>query len=359
MNENQYVYLSIDKTISIMNNIQFIKHPIKENDTIESVAQHFGITTNYLQLVHNLNVDVYDKIKNISGFFPSHLKEIFIDENTYQSFIERENEKRPKNSPILEYKPIKNKTIYNVFYTFSDDEEQTNISFQTSIEGLENNPKINGYIVQINRTSITLLNNEEPELVIDELALATAKVIYPLQIILNYRGKFVGINNYEEIVKRWEIVKENIRDNFESEQTENYIISTGATLQSKETLLASLKKDWFLNAYFSEIYINYYSKYKINKTINFPVVSDFEDSKYSIVQEMNKYSDDESQLTISQAGLIDNETNKNNEDLIPINGAFESKYLLDPLDRSIKKLTLQCTLDYITPKKLSIAITKK
>ena len=68
MNENQYVYLSIDKTISIMNNIQFIKHPIKENDTIESVAQHFGITTNYLQLVHNLNVDVYDKIKNISRF---------------------------------------------------------------------------------------------------------------------------------------------------------------------------------------------------------------------------------------------------------------------------------------------------
>jgi hypothetical protein len=342
-----------------MNNIQFIKHPIKENDTIESVAQHFDITTNYLQLVHNLNVDVYDKIKNISGFFPSHLKEIFIDENTYQNFIERENEKRPKNSPILEYKPIKNKTIYNVFYTFSDDEEQTSISFQTSIEGLENNPKINGFIVQIDRTSITLLNNEEPELVIDELALATAKVIYPLQIILNYRGKFVGVNNYEEIVKRWEIVKENIRDNFESEQTENYIISTEATLQSKETLLASLKKDWFLNAYFSEIYINYYSKYKINSKIHFPVITDFEDFEYKIVQEMNKYSDDESQLTISQAGQIDNETNENNEDLIPINGSFESKYLLDPINKSIKNVMVNCSLDFITSKKLSIIINEK
>ncbi|PDS23030.1 hypothetical protein [Flavobacterium branchiophilum] len=342
-----------------MNNIIFVKHPIKENDTIESVAQHFGITTNYLQLVHNLNVDVYDKIKNISGFFPSHLKEIFIDENTYQSFIERENEKRPKNNPILEYKTIKEKTIYNVFYTFSDGEEQTNISFQTSIKGLENSPKINGYITEIDRISITLLNNEEPELVIDELALATAKVIYPLQIILNYRGKFVDIKNYEEIVKRWEIVKENIRDNFESEQTENYIISTEATLQSKETLLASLKKDWFLNTYFAEIYINYYSKYKINSKIHFPVITDFEDFEYTIVQEMNKYADDESQLTISQTGTINNETNKNNEDLIPINGAFESKYLLDPVDKSLKKLTLQCTLDYITPKKLSIIINEK
>ena len=345
--------------IKKMNNIQFIKHPIKENDTIESVAQHFGISANYLQLLHNINVDVYDKIKSTSGFFPSHLKEIFIDENTYQSFIERENEKRPKNSPILEYKPIKGKTIYNVFYTFSDDEEKTNISFQTSVESLESNPKINGYIVQIDRTSITLLNNEEPELVIDELALSTAKVIYPLQIILNYRGKFIDIKNYEEIVKRWETVKENIRDNFESEQTENYIISTEATLKNKETLLASLKKDWFLNAYFSEIYINYYSKYKINSKIHFPVIPDFEDFEYIIVQEMNKYTDDESQLTISQTGTINNETNKNNEELIPINGAFESRYLLDPLDRSIKKITLQCTLEYIIPKKLSIAITKK
>ena len=335
-----------------MNNIQFIKHPIKENDTIESVAQHFGITTNYLQLVHNLNVDVYDKIKNISGFFPSHLKEIFIDENTYESFIERENEKRPKNSPILEYKPIKNKTIYNVFYTFSDDEEQTNISFQTSIEGLENNPKINGYIVQINRTSITLLNNEEPELVIDELALATAKVIYPLQIIVNYRGKFIDIKNYEEIVKRWEIVIENIRDNFESEQTENYIISTEETLKNKETLLTSLKKDWFLNIYFAEIYINYYSKYKINSKMYFPVITDFEGFEYTIVQEMNKYTDDKNQITISQNGKID-------KDFFAINGAFEAKYLLDPIDKSIKNVTVNCFLDLITSKKLSIIINEK
>ena len=43
-----------------MDKFQFIKHPIKENDTIESVAQHFDITTNYLQLVHNLNVAIYE-----------------------------------------------------------------------------------------------------------------------------------------------------------------------------------------------------------------------------------------------------------------------------------------------------------
>ncbi|GEM56127.1 hypothetical protein [Flavobacterium branchiophilum] len=338
-----------------MDKFQFIKHPIKENDTIESVAQHFDITTNYLQLVHNLNVDVYDKIKNSSGFFPSHLKEIFIDESTYQSFIERENEKRPKNSPILEYKPIKGKTIYNVFYTFLDDEEQTNISFQTSIEGLKSDPKINGYIVEIDRTSLTLLNNEDPELVIDELALTTAKVIYPLQIIVNYRGKFIDIKNYEEIIKRWEIVKENIRDNFESEQTEIYIISTEPSLKNKETLLASLKKDWFLNTYFSEIYINYYSKYKINKTIYFPVVSDFEGFEYAIVQEMNKYADDKNQLTISQNGKIDNEIKK---DLFAINGEFEAEYLLNPVDKSIKSIFLQCSLEFETQKKLSITIKK-
>ncbi len=53
-----------------MNNIIFVKHPLKENDTIESVATELGISADYLQLIHNLNVEVYDKLKSTKGNFP-------------------------------------------------------------------------------------------------------------------------------------------------------------------------------------------------------------------------------------------------------------------------------------------------
>jgi hypothetical protein len=336
-----------------MDVLKFIKHPLKEGDTVESVAQHFGITPDRLQLIHNINVnDNYYKIFNIRGAFPYGLKEIFITEETYQSYIDRENEKRPKNDPNLKYKPLKDKTIYEVVYTILDG-EQNQISFETSIEGLKSNPKIYGHLVQIERTSITLLNNEYPELAVDELALVTAKVIYPLQIIINYRGKFVGIINYEEIVKRWEIAKETIRDNFESEQAERYILYTEKMLQTEATLVASLQKDWFLKAFFSEIYDDYYYQYKVEKKLEFPFHSELEKHTFSIIQEMNPYADDESQLTICQTGtLATDDTNS-------IKGTFESKYLLDPIDKTIKNITLESSLDLKTPKKLAITITKK
>lgn len=342
-----------------MSNIIFVKHPLKENDTIESVATELGISADYLQLIHNLNVEVYDKLKRTKGNFPSHLTEVYIHKETFDAFIEKKNEGRPKNNTILEFNPIKNKKIYNVFYNFSDGEEQNNISFQTSVVSIENNSNIKGYIVEIDRTSPILVNNESPQLVIDDLAIETARVIYPLQIIINPRGKFISLNNYEEIVKRWETVKDKIRDSFESQWTEQYISWTETTLQRKEALFVSLKKDWFLSTFFESIYTNYYSNYKINNKLFFHILPDFEDFECSIVQEMNKYSDDESQLTISQTGKIDNETNENNEDLIPINGAFESKYLLDPIDKSIKNVTVNCSLDFITSKKLSIIINEK
>lgn len=342
-----------------MDGIQFIKYPINSNDTIESVAVDLEIDAEYLQLIHNLNVSVYDKLMSMKGDFPSHLNEIYIHKEVNDAHIARKNEARPKNNPILEYNPIKGEKIYNVFYNFSDGESENNISFQTSIKSIENKSNINGHIVEIDRTSITLIDNEEPELVIDDLAIVTTKVIYPLQIIVNYRGNFVGIRNYEEIINRWEIVKENIHNNFEGQQTEKYISWTEETLQSKETLLTALKKDWFLKVYFAEIYIKYYSNYKINTTFYFPIISDLEGYEYKIVQEMNKYCDDESQLTISQTGKIYDEMNENNTDLIPINGEFDSKYLLDPIDKSLKNATINCSLDFITPKRLSITITQK
>jgi hypothetical protein len=124
-------------------------------------------------------------------------------------------------------------------------------------------------------------------------------------------------------------------------------------------LFAALKKDWFLSTFFATIYTNYYSNYKINNTLKFPTLPDFEDFEYSIVQKMNNYSDDTNQLTISQEGTIENQKQESDAPLTPINGHFKAEYLLDPKDNSIKKITVNCSFDFTTPIKLAIAINQK
>ncbi|ELY2018842.1 hypothetical protein SL053_002781, partial [Flavobacterium psychrophilum] len=157
----------------------------------------------------------------------------------------------------------------------------------------------------------------------------------------------MAIHNHDEIVKRWEAVKEKVNDNFESQWIDQYILWTETTILSQEKLLVSLKKDWFLNTYFLGIYTNYHTNFKTNTTISFPVIPDLENFEYLAVQEINKYNDQEEQLIVSQTGKID--TSKTNpidylQFLDEIEGAFEAKYTLDPIDNSIKNITLQCSL---------------
>ena len=180
-------------------------------------------------------------------------------------------------------------------------------------------------------------------------------------------------NTHEKIFKLFEIfevhllsnskdpiVKEKVCDNFESQYINEYILWTETTILSPEKLLASLKKDWFINTYFSGIYTNYYTNYKINTTILFPVMPNLENFEYLAVQEINKYTDQEDQLIVSQIGKID--TGKTNpvdylQFLDEIEGAFEAKYTLDPIDNSIKNITMQCSLAFANPKRLIVEIT--
>jgi hypothetical protein len=336
---------------------KYITYPLKENDSLESVAKELCVDIEYLILVHNLNVEISDKIKGLREGFPSHLTEIFIHQETNDALIERKNEKRPKNNPLLRYKPIKEKKTYNVFYTILDGQQQHKISFQTSIEAVKEESNINGHIVEINKLMPLYINNEDPKLVIDSLAIETAKAIYPLQIILNYNGEFVDIKNHKEIVKRWEeIVKEKINTNFESQQTQQYLSWAQETLINKEQLILSLKKDWFLNTFFSGIYTNYHFDYQIKNVLLFPINPAIEKVEYVVVNKMNKYADDQHQMTINQVGKVDDSMYANNPDLVPISGEYEAEYLLDPKDNSIKKVTLHCSLDFIKAKKVVIDI---
>ncbi|ELY2018314.1 hypothetical protein SL053_002234, partial [Flavobacterium psychrophilum] len=151
---------------------QFVKHAIKENDTLTSVANDFDVSIEYLILVHNLHVENYDKIKNRLNF-PEHLKEIYIHQDTAAAFVQKKNKERTKNNPDLIYKHILAEKKYQVLYSFLDGDEETNLSFQTSITTLKKSSNQPGFVVEINRTEPTLINNALPDLVIDELAVET------------------------------------------------------------------------------------------------------------------------------------------------------------------------------------------
>jgi hypothetical protein len=332
----------------------FIKYQLKEDDTPQSVAKKLNIDLEYLILVHNLNVKIEERITD-SKVFSKHLKEIFVTDEVLQKFVETENNKRLRNSQVLIYKPIKDKKEYEVFYKYTDGSDPITITYQASVVSIEGNLKQTGHIIEIDRISSPEINDEAPASAIDELAVATAKVIYPLQIILDTRGKWIAINNYEEIVKRWQIIKEKVQDEFESRWVESYVLETENTLKNEDVLFNSLKKDWFLRTFFVKIYTDYYSQYILrNTSISFPIISSMDDFQYSVIQEMTKYADDVLQLTVSQKGKLRQNIESIEEE---IDGQFEATYLLDPMDNSIKKVKLNCSVGFTLPKKVSVKIT--
>ncbi|ELY2018263.1 hypothetical protein SL053_002182 [Flavobacterium psychrophilum] len=59
---------------------QFVKHALKENDTLESVAKELNVSIEYLMLMHNNHAIMFDKIKSRFEGFPEHLTEILLQQ---------------------------------------------------------------------------------------------------------------------------------------------------------------------------------------------------------------------------------------------------------------------------------------
>jgi hypothetical protein len=350
----------------------FVKYSLKEGDTVESVAKQFDVSINRLITMHDICVEMHDKIKYPENGFPKHLTEIFITSETLEEYTKKQLKLRHRTPKIIFYVPTKEKIEYGVQFIITNNEEVTTLKFKTSVQYCKRTEDKANYIIEIDRISPIYFNDEDVSIVADELATLTASVFYPLQIIATGKGEFIALNNYEAIIKRWGMVKEKILKIYEGEWINNYITLNESTLADENLLFQSLQKDWFIAAYFNGVYTNHTDDYAIERTIHFPVIAQISPLQFTVNQTLNEYLDDNGNVVIEQSGTLTDDRNKedlenNLNDAIyaliqpedpKATGSFESKYFLNPSTNLIDAVSIRAAIALDKPQNIEIVISK-
>ena len=342
-------------------------HKLKSHDTINSIALELGITPQELSGFHN----VHCKNEDIIGVeFPKHLTELLV----YPHIREIKKENYPTTQFVSGYtlrvKPKFSKENYGVTYTIIDNDEQNTLSYILSLEYQGKNSE--GFsIYEINRLSQTFVNDEETDKLADNLAEKVAKVLYPLSIIVNEEGKWIMINNYEEILKRWVTVKEQILNEYEGDWVMDYLALNETVLNNESSLQTALSKDWFLCTFFNGIYVNYTRQLKFENNIFFPLIANTAPLKYKVEHTIDEYLDEYGQLIIEQNGILADERAKadiengltfpeyasSKQEVEGVKGNFRSKIFLNPENNTIKSVFLEGDVQLDKPKKVTVTIS--
>ena len=347
--------------------LKYKKYKIKEGDTLASISKLLGKPTLEVKNFHNIFCD-HDNFIVLD--FPDNFKELFI----YPEYSEVDLNPIPKvffdgGSKLL-FRPISKKTNFGVQYTMTSGEEINTIKFETSVY-FKGKSQDNLNVFEIDRISKTFVNDEETSIIADELAEKVASVLYPLEIIVDENGKWQEVFNHEEIANRWPKIREKILEEYEGEWVENYLELSETSLLSQNNLTESLSKDWFLNAYFGGIYVNYNSKLICKKDENFPILPNISPANYEVKQKIEEYLDDYKLINIETIGVLSDVRSKSdfegdfdfpyysmlNPEEEKAVGKFRAKYFLKPNNHQIESMFLECSIDLEIPRKVEIVVS--
>lgn len=347
---------------------QHQKYKIQKGDTIASVALKLDRNEYDLKSYHN----TYCELSNLIELdFPKNMKELFLPALEKEIAL-REKENQPKKVQLgingkLALLPVGTNKNYGVLITLEKGEDIQTIKYEVNLRWVKQ--ETNGDTVfEINRISKTYINDEEPDSIADTLAVKIAQVLYPLQVIIDKKGDYVGINNFDAIQNRWAGIKEAIYNEYEGEWVEKYIQLNDEALKSKELIEESLTNDYFIRAYFNGIYQEYPEKGIINNNIHFPVFHDASDVTYKVNQQIEEYYDESNLIVLNQKGELNEERAKEDleerlsfpyyafsaENYTIAEGKYRSKYFLNPNSHVIEYLFLEVGIELDIPEKITI-----
>lgn len=346
------------------------RYKLKPKDTLESLATYFGIDISYLRDFHNIYASTEELI---SINIPKTLDFIYIESR----FEEKVNADKTKieleSGQVLHLKPPKTTTNYGVSYTITENNDENEIKFETSVTFLKQTGSF--YLFEISRNPEQYINTEIANSFLDEMASQCGQTLYPLQIITDASGSWLDINNHDDIIARWGATRKKLEEYYEGDWCKNYLDETESMITSKENVVNALQNDWFLASFFSGIFINYYmegEKYEklANKTIAFPIIPHISPVTYSGLIQIEKYLDEYNIGQIEFNGTLTDERSK--EDFINLAnhpyytieeggtvaiGELKVKYFLDSKNW-IESLYLSCEIELETTKKVQVVISK-
>ncbi|WP_268223559.1 hypothetical protein [Sinomicrobium oceani] len=342
-------------------------YKIHKGDTLISVAEALGITPQEAKSFHNIFSSEDDLI---SVDLPPHLRTLYVYPHIYEKIRDNPAFVKFNYGYTLRFKPVEKALNYGVMYTISSGEKEENtLKYRVSVTFIRQDEK--GYVFEIDRLSKTYVNGEEASEIADELAEKVSGAVYPLEVVVDEDGNWMDITNHPVIRRRWEQVKKGIFEEYDGAWVKQYVAESEVSLEDKELLKMSLSGDWFLVAYFGQIYVDYTPRFVFENKISFPVVPFIKPVAYIVKQEVKMLLDEYGLVQISQEGKVSDNRSKTDLEnrqnfphdalLYPesekAEGTYKAKYFLNAGNNLIESLFLECSLQLEKPKKIKVVVS--
>lgn len=348
----------------------YLTYKIKQGDTLLSVAKDLGIEPSLLRSYHNRFCPSLKDL--IEADFPYHLEYIILAPQEPELTDDEKEKNRQKvihnNGPIqvsLNNAQIDNS--YGVVYTIENG-EKINIIKQEMKVTWKAKSSNNFSFFEVSRIGNIYINDTKTITMAKEIAEKASAALYPIIVVVDENGEWVYIHNFSQIKERWVEAKKQINEYYKGEQVEKYFSIYDRNLEDSDTLYLSLSKDWFLNAFFNGIHVQYPSSLSIQKEIGFPIIAKTENLNYQVTQTIDDYLDVDNLLVIDINGKLNDERTKTDLEralTLPVKeyseqkatGEYRAKYFLDPLKHIPEAVFVSCTLGLDIPQKYSITIS--
>ncbi|MEO8239223.1 MAG: peptidoglycan-binding protein LysM [Flavobacterium sp.] len=355
------------------NTIEHHTYKIEKGDTLDSVALKLGKDRDELRRYHNMHCIPDADV--IPDDFPRHLEFLVLKPVKLQA--NGEPEELPKQPVIFSSKeyelPFAPANLHNKYlgmYVIENGDEKHTIKEEIGVKWLATDK--NGYsFFEIKKLSKVYINDYEADLIADQLAEKIGHVFYPLTVIVNKKGKWIDIHNYDQIQERWEKIKTEILQEYEGELIEECLAIYDLQIANKSAIINALSSDWFIRAFFNGINIEYKEDLVFENQVNFPISRKTSYVKFQVEQKIEPYLDAYNLITVTQKGILaDTRTKEDfegdadfpydtllNENPEKAEGTYRAVYYLNPANYCVESLFLECTIALSVPQKVTVQIS--
>ncbi|WP_375605624.1 LysM peptidoglycan-binding domain-containing protein [Flavobacterium davisii] len=345
-------------------------YSVKKGDTLESVAKELGIRVETLKWHHN-NYCTYENLLNHDI---THQKELIIPNDTEkeQTSINSNTLQKQKNVNFssnngLFYNPINTFCKYGIIITIKEEEEENEIKYETTVKWVQKFE--NCHIFEINPVGKPFVNQEEINNIADTLAYETAKVLYPMHLMVDEKGNWEQVAKCTVYPKRWKIIKNNILQNFEGNMVAEYFQEIENILENPERINTYMLDDYFLRTLFLGYCFEYGKEFQTEKKITFPILNNYTEPSYKVQATINPYLNESNFIHITYEGILHDPRTKNefineqhysfiqNEEEEKASGHFFLKAFLDPNTAVPDSIYLECSISLNKTKKITVLIS--
>lgn len=283
-----------------MNN--FRKYKVQKGETIEAIATKIGIPAFDLRAYHNRYCELSDLVElGLPIKWAEYILLPPLESNSDTQISEIDNPKKVKlgydNSlHLIVENDIKQE--YGTIILYKENGRLTNkVHFTSQIEFLRRDHDF--FIVEYHINQV-YINNKEPEMVIEQLADKTSKILYPIVMSLNMNGEIHEILNIDAIQQRWQNLKPSILEYYKGGDVITKLLSSFETIiKSAPLLKRNLMENPFYAIYFAPIYQNYSTDLSFKKN----------ESTLETFQKVEEFQTRTSKILVRRKGISKTKTN--------------------------------------------------